>query len=81
MTRTTNEPKTKRITLAISEAGLNELTELSETFGMSKSQAIREAVKFYKEYLVAKAAHVEEIVRKARAERQADFIGQYLRTK
>lgn len=82
MSRTTNDPKTKRITLAISEAGLSELTNLSETFGMSKSEAVREAVKFYKEYLESKALlEIEEQARKAKAKAQDDFIGKYLRTK
>lgn len=77
MSRTTNDPKTKRITLAISEEDLSQLNEVSETFGMSKSETIREAVKFYKEYLMAKA----EETRLAKIKAQNDFIGQYLRTK
>ena len=66
-------PGAKQINLTLSEEDFNLLTDISETHGLSKSEAIRQAVRFYKEYLDAEVDITAQV--------KKEFISKYLRTK
>lgn len=68
MARTTKSPKTKQVHMLLSEDDYTKLTELSETFDMSKGQVIREALKVYSEMLENQGALQIRLNRIARTE-------------